>query len=65
MVLSGEMEAIFLKMLGTCIQCGKPTDHTCPMCGRSVCAEHSDRETGLCQHCRVRKPMDPSERILR
>ncbi|HUV24076.1 MAG TPA: hypothetical protein VMW26_01465 [Methanomassiliicoccales archaeon] len=53
-----------MKMLGTCSQCGKPTDHTCPMCGRSVCAEHRDRETGLCQHCRGRKPTDPSERTL-
>jgi hypothetical protein len=28
--------------------------HTCSGCGAAVCAEHYDRETGLCTVCATR-----------
>jgi hypothetical protein len=35
-------------MLGPCMICGKPGRFTCSVCGRLVCAEHYDADSGLC-----------------
>ncbi|MFP3215041.1 MAG: hypothetical protein RXR32_00610 [Candidatus Micrarchaeota archaeon] len=38
-----------------CYICGKPAKHVCKLCGRHVCEEHYDKETGLCINCKLGK----------
>jgi hypothetical protein len=37
-----------MEMLGPCMICGKPARFTCSVCGRLVCTEHYDTDSGLC-----------------
>jgi len=41
-----------MSVTSICQVCESATaSHTCDACGAAVCAEHYDRETGLCAPC--------------
>lgn len=42
---------------GLCDICGKPAElFVCRRCGRRVCAEHYDKDSGLCTICKGSLP---------
>jgi hypothetical protein len=44
-----------MSVTNLCQVCESATaSHTCDTCGAAVCAEHYDRETGLCTVCAAR-----------
>lgn len=38
-----------------CHICSKAAKRTCGMCGRPVCDDHMDKETGICYTCSAGK----------
>jgi len=50
---------------GLCDICGKPAElFVCRKCGRRVCAEHYDKESGLCSICKSAVPKGRGQKPL-